>query len=107
MTDPHPTSTREYLRANLFDGSEAGELTTKISTFLDDLTEVVDTMPPAPQPTDRERLAEIVSDSLAAATQGTEWAEAPEPSDEPGSPYVMRLTNEIASRLDRPAGEDA
>lgn len=48
------------------------------------------------------RLAEIVSDSLAAATEGTDWAEAPEYSDEPGSLYVNRLTNEIASRLGQP-----
>jgi hypothetical protein len=49
---------------------------------------------------DVERLAEVVSDALAATTMGTELAEAPEPSDEPGSPYVMRLTHEIAARLD-------
>jgi len=42
---------------------------------------------------------EAVSDSLAATTEGTDYAEAPEPSDEPGSPYVRRLTNELLSRL--------
>ena len=48
---------------------------------------------------DVEAWMEIVSASLAATTEGTDWAEAPEPSDEPGSPYVRRLTNEILSRL--------
>lgn len=43
-------------------------------------------------------LRDAVSDSLAATTEGTDWAEAPEPSDEPGSPYVLRLANELASR---------
>lgn len=50
----------------------------------------------------QERWQEIVSDSLAATTEGTDWAEAPEPSDEPGSPYVVRLTNEILARLVKP-----
>ena len=45
-----------------------------------------------------DALAEAVSDSLAATTEGTDYAEAPEPSDEPGSPYVLRLTNELAAR---------
>ena len=45
-----------------------------------------------------DALAEAVSDSLAATTEGTDYAEAPEPTDEPGSPYVMRLTNELAAR---------
>ena len=44
-----------------------------------------------------ERLAEAVSNSLAATTMGTDWAEAPEPSDEPGSEYVLRLTNDWLS----------
>lgn len=43
-------------------------------------------------------LADAVSDALAATTEGTDWAEAPEPLDEPGSPYVLRLTNELAAR---------
>jgi len=54
----------------------------------------LDAQPPAPA----EGLAEAVSDSLAATTEGTDWAEAPEPSDEPGSPYVLRLTNELRAR---------
>ena len=41
---------------------------------------------PDPSGLDVERWMEIVSDSLAATTEGTDWAEAPEPSDEPGSP---------------------
>lgn len=53
--------------------------------------------------TELARLAAIVSDSLAATTMGTDYAEAPEPSDEPGSPYVMRLTHEIAARFDSPS----
>ena len=51
--------------------------------------------------TPRDYLAEVVSDSLASSTEGTDWAEAPEPSDEPGSPYVLRMTNEIGLRFDR------
>lgn len=53
-----------------------------------------------PMPSEERRLAlaEIVSDSLAATTEGTDWAEAPVPSDEPGSPYVLRLTNELIAR---------
>ncbi len=47
----------------------------------------------------RARWMEAVSDSLAATTEGTDYAEAPEPSDEPDSPYVTRLTNELISRL--------
>jgi hypothetical protein len=43
-------------------------------------------------------LAEIVSDSLASATEGTDEAVAPEFSDEPGSDYVRRLTNELTAR---------
>ena len=45
-----------------------------------------------------DALAEAVSDSLAATTEGTDDVEAPAPSDEPGSPYVLRLTNELAAR---------
>ena len=52
----------------------------------------------ARQPAPSEGLAEAVSDSLAATTEGTDYAEAPAPSDEPGSPYVLRLTNELAAR---------
>jgi len=51
-----------------------------------------------------ETLATVVSDSLAATTEGTDWAEAPEPSDEPGSPYVKRLTNEMWMRLGQHVG---
>jgi hypothetical protein len=43
-------------------------------------------------------LADVVSDALAAATLGTDYAEAPAPSDEPGSPYVLRLASELAAR---------
>jgi hypothetical protein len=51
-----------------------------------------------PPLTAEEALAEAVSDSLAATTEGTDYAEAPVPSDEPGSPYVMRLTHELQAR---------
>ena len=43
-------------------------------------------------------LADVVSDSLASATEGTDYAEAPPFSDEPGSHYVHRLANELAGR---------
>lgn len=43
-------------------------------------------------------LADVVSDSLASATEGTDYAEAPPFSDEPGSHYVRRLANELAAR---------
>jgi hypothetical protein len=51
-----------------------------------------------PAADDRERLAEIVSDALAATTLGTDMSVAPDPSDEPGSDYVLRLTNELLAR---------
>ena len=47
-------------------------------------------------------IADLIAESLAATTEGTDWAEAPESSDEPGSPYVVRLTNEILARLAKP-----
>jgi predicted P-loop ATPase/GTPase len=52
-----------------------------------------------PPALDVERWYEAVSDALVATTEGTDYAEAPEPSDEPKSPYVMRLTHELLARL--------
>ena len=44
--------------------------------------------------TDTDPLAALeaaVSNALSAATEGSDYAEAPEPSDEPGSPYVKHI----------------
>ena len=47
-------------------------------------------------------LAEAVSDALAAATEGGDHTEAPEPSDEPGSPYVLHITASLLAALTGP-----
>ena len=43
---------------------------------------------------DTDHLAALetaVSNALSAATEGSDYAEAPDPSDEPGSPYVKHI----------------
>jgi hypothetical protein len=66
------------------------------ASFVDGILAAVGVAPP--RPSEVQALAEQVSDALAATTEGTNYDEAPEPSDEPGSPYVMRLTNELHAR---------
>jgi len=43
---------------------------------------------------DTDHLAALeaaVANALSAATEGSDYAEAPDPSDEPGSPYVKHI----------------
>lgn len=44
-----------------------------------------------------EALEAAVSDALSAATEGSDCLEAPEPSDEPGSPYVRAIAAILAA----------
>ena len=69
MTADREPQTRDYLRANLFDGSEDGTVV-KISTWLDELTEVVDTML-AEARAEADRLRQQNHDAAAARDKET------------------------------------
>jgi hypothetical protein len=57
------------------------------------------TKQPIPDERLRKALERVLPDALSALTEGSDFQEAPEPSDEPGSPYVVALADEIARRL--------
>jgi hypothetical protein len=105
---PHPLELHSPWSGSDLDGVETWyEFTARLARHGLTIEAIVTLSPPSKEPpmTDpmtredpESRLAEAVSDSLAATTEGTDYAEAPVPSDEPGSPYVMRLTHELIAR---------
>ena len=58
------------------------------------LRAALDAAPPAGL---REALEAAVSNALSAATEGSDYLEAPEPSDEPGSDYVRAIAASLAA----------
>ena len=46
-----------------------------------------------------ERLAAVLPHALSSLTEGSDYDMAPEPSDEPGSPYVLQLAHAILAAL--------
>jgi Skp family chaperone for outer membrane proteins len=96
---------REYLRANLFDGSEDGTVTMKVSRLLDEVTELVDEAVKNLE-AERNRLDKEVDTLTTAAYAANEknWAlrkENDQLREEREALLDQDRTNELQREVDR------
>ena len=90
MTEPRTEAGKRLLASKVLSDRVTPELR---QTILDIEAEAALPVPAL----SREALEEAVSNALSAATEGGEFTEAPEPSDEPGSPYVKAIAASLAA----------